>query len=546
VLSVIAARVRSFQCRGVVTGQLLAKLLVGSLIAGCSKAEAPQLSQATPLAPSGVPISQAPSGPELPLVDLSGRSRPPAVSSAPESGPRLYSRAMRTWIYERPTHRSRRIGYFRAGSSSPTAATAVSYEDCREGWFPVEPQGFVCRSRRATLDGNDPIVRATRGYRPNPFRKLPYIYGTVRRSGPIYAHLPSASELATAEPDLEQRMQTWLEAKGEVSASYAQEVWLGGAGEVTHPRLLWTERRSDPLPMFLQNHASTPNMYKTPREEGALVLDRMRPRAGYAFAETVVHEGRRYGVTPDLKLLPTDRLRPIRGSSFHGVEIGKDIDFPFAFVRRPDAKLWEFAASRRLIEAGEAPYRSALKLTGKQQFLRGRLHYQTDDGKWISDRDASRLDPARRMPAWGKNGEKWLDINVTKQTLVAYAGTKAVYATLISTGEAGLEDPEHTTATKRGIFRIHTKHVSATMSSDEVGEEFELREVPYVQYFDKEGYALHGAYWHDRFGIPKSHGCINLAPEDARRIFYFTEPQVPTAWHGALLPLKGTVIFVHP
>ena len=167
-------------------------------------------------------------------------------------------------------------------------------------------------------------------------------------------------------------------------------------------------------------------------------------------------------------------------------------------------------------------------------------------GKWISDRDGSRLDPARRMPKWGKNGERWMDVNLTKQTVVLYEGEQAVYATLLSSGEAGLEDPQHTTATKRGIFRIHTKHLTATMSSDEVGETFELRDVPYVQYFDKEGYALHGAYWHDRFGTPKSHGCINLSPEDARRIFHFTEPRLPVGWHGVLLPLKGTVMFVHP
>jgi hypothetical protein len=84
------------------------------------------------------------------------------------------------------------------------------------------------------------------------------------------------------------------------------------------------------------------------------------------------------------------------------------------------------------------------------------------------------------------------------------------------------------------------------MSSREIGEEFELREVPYVMYFDKEGYALHGAYWHDRFGMPKSHGCINLAPEDARRIFHWTLPALPAGWHGVLSPLHGTVVFVHP
>jgi lipoprotein-anchoring transpeptidase ErfK/SrfK len=183
-------------------------------------------------------------------------------------------------------------------------------------------------------------------------------------------------------------------------------------------------------------------------------------------------------------------------------------------------------------------------LSGKRQFFRGRLHEETVDGRFLSDRDASRIDAAKRMPAWGKAGERWLDVNITKQTLVAYQGEQPVFATLVSTGEAGLDDHEKTTATKRGIFRIHTKHVSATMSSDELGEEFELRDVPYVQYFE-EGYALHGAYWHDRFGTPKSHGCINLSPEDARRLFFFTEPALPSGWHGVLKALTGTVLFVH-
>jgi hypothetical protein len=525
----------------------LCALLTCCALGACSKSDPPLLNS---IGESSAPPARledaGPSPPaEPPWVELSGRARQPFQAGA--VGPRLYSRAMRTWIYEAPTHKSPRVGYLRAGSSSATAAAAVGNQDCKEGWYPVQPRGFVCLSRRATLDEDDPIVRATRQYLPNHQRKLPYIYGTVRRAGPIYGRLPEPSDVEQAEPDIDERMQTWLAAPGETGAGYAQDVWLAGAAQIPDPRALWQEKRSDPLPEFLRNHASTPNMYKEPRAADELVLERVRPRAGYAFVETVVFQGRRYGITPDLKLLPTDRLRPIRGSDFHGVELGKDIDFPFAFVRRQDAKLWLFqGGSRRLLDAGGLAYREAVKLTGKQRFFGGRLHYETQDGKWLSDRDGSRLDPARRMPAWGKNGEKWLDVNVTKQTLVLYEGTKPVYATLISTGEAGLEDPEHTTATKRGIFRIHTKHVSTTMSSDEVGEEFELREVPYVQYFDKQGYALHGAYWHDRFGTPKSHGCINLAPEDARRIFYFTEPQVPMGWHGALLPLKGSVLFVHP
>jgi hypothetical protein len=272
----------------------------------------------------------------------------------------------------------------------------------------------------------------------------------------------------------------------------------------------------------------------------------MEPRVGFSILKTFLFEGRRYGLTADLTIVPTDRLRPIQGSSFHGFRIPQDIEFPFAIVRAPKARLFDFDREKnQLVAKGPAPYRSAIKLSGKQNFFRNRLHYETQDGSWLSDKDVSRLDPARKMPAWGKNGEKWIDVNVTKQTLVLYEGTNAVYATLVSTGEAGLEDAEHSTATRRGIFRIHTKFISATMSSDEAGEEFELRDVPYVQYFE-EGYALHGAYWHDRFGVPKSHGCINLAPEDARRIFFWTEPALPSGFHAVLKPLKGTVIFVHP
>jgi len=389
----------------------------------------------------------------------------------------------------------------------------------------------------ATIDALDPTVIATRGTLPDLSRRLPYIYGTVRKPGPIYGRVPSAAELAQAEPDLGERMSTWLAADGEVGARYAPQVWLGGVASGPSAAEAWATQSSEPLPQYLEIAARTSTR--------APVVERMKPKVGYSLLETFLSAGRRYGVTSDLTLVPIDRLRPIQGSSFHGVEIGKEVQLPFAFVRAPDAKYWEYdKRARKFREAEAAQYRATVHLTGKQQFFHGRLHFEVDGGKWLSDQDASRVDLAKRMPAWGKNGERWLDINVTKQTLVAYEGEKPVYATLISSGEAGLGDPEHSTATKRGIFRIHTKHLSTTMASDEVGEEFELRDVPYVQYFE-DGYALHGAYWHDRFGVPKSHGCINLAPEDARRLFFFTEPEVPRGWHGRLLPLKGTVVFVH-
>jgi hypothetical protein len=534
----------------------LAAIFILLEIPGCSRSDAPALASAQPVATerAGTNGSSAAPSVERPryptLVTLDGRSNV-ALPVPDARRPRVYARALRAWIHERPSPGSKRLGYLRAGGSSATSGTPAGFEGCRGGWYPVEPDGFVCVGRRATLDKDDPVVRATMDFSPDFSRKLPYIYGTVRKPGPVYAKLPDDEELAKAEPDIDERMKRWLEADGEVGASYGQEVWLGGRGTWIDPAKAWREKLSDPLPAFLEQKRSAPGLVTDDDESESagkpVVLERMRARVGYSFLTTFLWRGRRWGLSSQLELVPTDRLRPIKGSDFHGFEIGKDARFPFAIVRRPDAKLWLWQKSaNKLIDAGNAPYRAVVELTGKQQFFKGRLHYETKDGKWLSDQDGSRLDPAKRMPAWGKNGEKWMDVNLTKQTIVLYEGDKPVYATLISSGEAGLEDPQHTTATKRGIFRIHTKHVTATMASDEVGEEFELRDVPYVQYFDQGGYALHGAYWHDRFGVPKSHGCINLAPEDARRIFHWTDPQVPPGWHGVLLPLKGTVLFVHP
>jgi lipoprotein-anchoring transpeptidase ErfK/SrfK len=518
------------------------------LMSACSKPEtapsdaAPAPSDAAPRSSAGAPAKAA-SAPRRATpatsVGLDGGLRPGAL----ETGKRIYARSLRAWIYERPSKSAERLGYFRVGSSLLLRGERAAIEGCSGGWYPVEPRGFVCAEGAATLDENDAVVVAYRGLGADFGSKLPYIYGTVRRPGPIYTRVPTRAEAVQAEPDLDERMATWLQADGEVGASYAQHVWLRGQAP-PDARTAWEGKQSEPLPPFLQPGKPLPTPDGQTNHGAELIAARMKSRQGLSLLRSVLFEGRRYGVTTDLDVVPTDRLRPIQGSEHHGVEIGKGVEFPFALVRSETARFKRYEKGK-LVDAGPAAYWSVLKLTGKQSFFQKRLHFETADGLYVSDQDASRLDQAKKMPAWGKNGERWFDVNVSKQTLVAYEGTRAVYATLISTGEAGLEDPAHTKATKRGIFRIHTKHVSTTMDSDAVGEEFELRDVPYVQYFE-EGYALHGAYWHDRFGTPKSHGCINLTPEDARRLFFFTEPALPEGWHSVMQKLTGTVLFVHP
>jgi hypothetical protein len=370
----------------------------------------------------------------------------------------------------------------------------------------------------------------------------------VTRGGPVYDRIPNAETLRELEPNLEKHMRKWRD--DEVSgAAYGHELWFKWSEPPSWSAWdAWEEQRSDELPRFLAGHAALP-AFAGARPRTSAKIGQVDRKQGMSFVSSHLFEGRRWNVTPDLRVMPADRFRPIRGSDLHGVRIGVDVEFPFALIRRKGAKKYTWSASTdRMVATEDVAYRAAVQLTGKQKLAShgegGKiLHYETKDGLWVDDRHASRLDPVKKMPKWGKNGEKWLDINVTKQTLLALEGEKAVYATLVSTGEDGLFEGDK--ATKTGIYRIHTKHLTTTMDSDAVGEEFELRDVPYVQFFEG-GYALHAAYWHDSFGTPKSHGCINLSPEDARRIFFWTEPQVPTGWHSALRPLTGTVLFVHP
>ncbi|NUO47313.1 MAG: L,D-transpeptidase [Polyangiaceae bacterium] len=523
---------------------------------GCRGEAAPPLASSAPApaesaaasAPSETPSAAASASdepvfatPGSPVVDLDGKYAAPAPLG---DGPKIAVTGMLVPVYAKPSSSSKKIGYLRAGAIVEADASPMGKDGCPGGWRGIKPAGFVCEGDKTTTDLEDPIVRAT-ARRPDTSQKLPYMYGTVTRGGPVYSRIPTKEELKDTEPSFDTHIKKWK--NDEVSgAGYGLDLWYKWRDKPTFTAWEAFEEHlteEGAIPFYLKDGKSVPNLSGLAKGS-ALKIDQVDRRQGAAFLDSFLFEGRRYNVTTDLRVVPGDRYRPIRGSDYHGVRIGTDVEMPFALIRRKGAKKWTWSSSKDAMVEGDAlDYRAAVNLTGKQKFHKGVLHFETKDGFWVDDRHASRVDPAKRMPKWGKNGEKWLDVNITKQVLVAYEGEKPVFATLVSTGEDGLL--EGARATKKGIFRIHTKYVTTTMDSEAVGEEFELRDVPYVQYFE-EGFALHGAYWHDVFGMPKSHGCINLAPEDARRLFHWTEPQVPPGWHGAARSLTGTVVFVHP
>jgi hypothetical protein len=118
--------------------------------------------------------------------------------------------------------------------------------------------------------------------------------------------------------------------------------------------------------------------------------------------------------------------------------------------------------------------------------------------------------PAKPVPP-----EKWIEINLTTQFLRAWVGNTLANSTYVSTGKDGFWTPT-------GTFRILTRYYTQTMSGCLQGECYYVPDVPFVQYFTNYGHALHGAYWHNQFGIARrSHGCVNLPVPFAEWLWYW-------------------------
>ncbi len=139
---------------------------------------------------------------------------------------------------------------------------------------------------------------------------------------------------------------------------------------------------------------------------------------------------------------------------------------------------------------------------------------------WVARADV-RMAAITEPPEGTGADEKWFDVDLDNQVLVAYEGTRPVYATLVSTGKYG-----HWTPTL--IARVQAKHESTPMTSDK-GDVYSVADVPWTMFYDGH-YALHTSYWHNGFGGPRSHGCINLAPRDARLLYQWSSPDVPPGW----------------
>ncbi len=137
-----------------------------------------------------------------------------------------------------------------------------------------------------------------------------------------------------------------------------------------------------------------------------------------------------------------------------------------------------------------------------------------------------------------RNEERWIRVDLSEQQVVAYEGIKPIRAFIISSGLPG-------TPTVIGEYRIKTKVQVQTMSGGSGESYYSLPNVKWVQYFYQE-YAFHGTYWHNDFGRPKSHGCLNMTNADAKWLFDWAGPKWDgkTVWFPSTDDNPGTLVII--
>jgi hypothetical protein len=240
---------------------------------------------------------------------------------------------------------------------------------------------------------------------------------------------------------------------------------------------------------------------------------KLLPGFGMSVVEERLSGGKRWGRTAQGRWIAMAELAPARPATLTGVAIDGPVDF--GWVVTAGAPVFESAGGRRIGVRG----------------LFARVHVSGCDGQlcridggWMRAEDL-RAPHVTARPAEVGPTDRWIDVELRSQTLVAYEGDHPRFATLVSTG-IGL--PGSALATPTGVFRIRSKHRTAAMDNlqhtDVVPYSYE--DIPLVQYFT-DRVALHAALWHQRFGHPASHGCINVTPADAERLFGFTQPRLP-------------------
>ena len=248
------------------------------------------------------------------------------------------------------------------------------------------------------------------------------------------------------------------------------------------------------------------------------------------YGDRTVDDVLYWQISPGGELLSREHIRPYYASTWQGTRLGDDtgLELPIGFTadkenathavdtyKDPKGDKW----NRKI--PGRTPYNIlevATKADGEP------LAYRIGEEEWVRA-DFMKMGVLAEPPGLLVPGEKWFDIDLDSQVMIAYEGTNPVYATLVSTGSG-----KHPTLPS--VRRIWLKYAKTDMADFEDDSPYSVAKMPWTQYYDTD-LALHTAYWHDTCGTRRSHGCTNVAPLDARFLYFWSDPDVPPGWSMA-------------
>ena len=389
---------------------------------------------------------------------------------------------------------------------------------------------------------------------PAPAEKSPAIApASTAAAAPVAtAAAPDAGPLATSEPALSERETAppLFDEQGRALAQTEQRPTLTSASFQSRIAAIARAIVSGDVEPAL------PAFFHEPRR-------RLLPLSTLAYVDQQASDGQAWLLSADLLWLKKEQVTLYPEIAFHGVELGPELHLPLAFFRRAGSRKFRRLGPGKF-ERGEASFalHEVVALSDQVEVQRGERYFQTARGDdWLREQDAVLPVPRSQTPWGARVGQEdhtgrgpkdprqtWLEVSVLGGWLLAFEGTKPVFATLISGGRGGIPQEGKNTleiaATPVGTFPISGKLATVTL---EAPGEYVHSDVPWTQNFQKP-YAIHTAYWHDNWGNLASGGCINVSPIDGKWLFDFTEPKLPRGWHAVRWrPATGapTLLVVH-
>jgi hypothetical protein len=410
----------------------------------------------------------------------------PARAAAPEFPEGTRSLELRRTVGVRiePGDDAKRIGTIAIDTRVAWTRTQ-SARGCDKAWIEIRPRGWICGdyvepSKKPALGQEVPHL--DRG------ELVPGIYGKVTA--------PSSVTYTLEKPEKKKPPRKAAKARRDPKSSEKR------APEPTAP---------PPPPRMIEDKPLVGSVNVRQYDE-------------------VVVDGRKYWKIDkkDSEYVLSQAITLHRPSLFGGARLGDDAGSPvsigFAWPRYGASQVM---TTNTAVGGGinrPLPARTALAITETAFDKASKpTAYRIGPSEWIAAADARVFQPAPPPPLLDA-GERWIDVDVDNQILVAYEGDLAVYATLVSSGAT-------TTPTETGVYRVWLKESEADMKGLNGEDPYSVATVPWTEFFSPEnGLALHTAYWHDQFGTRRSHGCVNLAPRDARWLYFWSDPQVPAGW----------------